>query len=136
MTLEIRLLSFSTGQPHPLAEKSIIFITTKSLLLGRCNVVVDIVGEFLALLITYPMARSESEDAFFLVRWKKGEVYRVSVRRLRHVPSPSSAIAHIVFSALGTRMGSLLIFQFPLARHPRDPQLDSKNARSSQDRGR
>jgi hypothetical protein len=88
MTLEIRLLSFSTGQPHPLAEKSIIFITTKSLLLGRCNVVVDIVGEFLALLITYPMARSESEDAFFLVRWKKGEVYRVSVRRLRHVPSP------------------------------------------------
>ena len=39
--LEIRLLRFSTGQPHPLAEQPIIFITTKSLLLGHCNVLIE-----------------------------------------------------------------------------------------------
>ncbi|KAF8492162.1 hypothetical protein F5888DRAFT_1731366 [Russula emetica] len=72
MTLEIRLLRFSTGQPHPLAEQPIIFITTKSLLLGHCNVLIEIVGDFLALLITFPWARNEQEDMFFLVRWKKG----------------------------------------------------------------
>jgi len=65
MTLEIRLLSFSTGQPHPLAERPIIFIK-ESPLLDHCNVLIDIVGEFLALLITLPSARSESEDMFFL----------------------------------------------------------------------
>ena len=88
MTLEIRLLSFSTGQLHPVAEQPIIFIT-KSLLLGHCNVLIDTVGEFLALLIKFPWAQSEGEDMFFLVRWKKGEVHRVSVSRLRHMPSPS-----------------------------------------------
>ncbi len=79
MTLEIRLLRFSTGQPHPLAEQPIILITTKSLLLGHCNVLIEIVGDFLALLIMFPWARDEHEDMFFLVRWKKGEVHCVSV---------------------------------------------------------
>ncbi|KAI0294024.1 hypothetical protein B0F90DRAFT_1821617 [Multifurca ochricompacta] len=75
LTLQIRLLRFSTGQPHPLAEQPIIYIATKSLLLGHCNVLIEIVGDFLALLITFPWARSESEDMFFLVRWKKGEAH-------------------------------------------------------------
>ena len=78
MTLEIRLLSFSTGQPHPLAEQPIIFITTKSLRLGHCNVLIEIVGDFLVLLITFPWARNKFEDMFFLVRWKKGEAHSVS----------------------------------------------------------
>jgi len=75
MTFEIHLLSFSTGQHHPSAQQPIIFITTKSLLLGHCNVLIEIVGDFLALLITFPWARSEDEDMFFLVRWKKGETH-------------------------------------------------------------
>ncbi|KAI0272990.1 hypothetical protein BGY98DRAFT_936521 [Russula aff. rugulosa BPL654] len=66
---------FSTGQPHPLAEQPIIFITTKSLLLDHCNVLIEIVGDFLALLITFPWARSEREDMFFLERLKKGEAH-------------------------------------------------------------
>jgi hypothetical protein len=87
MTLEIRLLSFSTGQSHPLAEQPNIYITTKSLLLGHCNVLIEIVGDFLALLITFPWARNENEDMFFLVRWKKGETHCVSVTRLQHISS-------------------------------------------------
>ena len=92
MTLEIRLLRFSTGRPHPLAEQPIIFITTKSLLLGHCNVLIEIVGDFLALLITFPWARSEQEDMFFLVRWKKGEAHCVS--DITAYPSP---VAHVIF---------------------------------------
>ncbi len=94
MTLEIRLLKFSTGQPHPLAEQPIIFITTKSMLLGHCNVLIEIVGDFLALLIIFPWARSEQEDMFFLVRWKKGEAHCVS-----DIAALSSPIAHIYCTA-------------------------------------
>jgi len=94
--LEIRLLSFSTGQPHPLAEQPVLFITKKSLLLGHCNVLIEIVGDFLALLITFPWARNENEDMFFLVRWKKGETHCVSVLGLRHI---SPAIAYTLHSA-------------------------------------
>ena len=97
MTLEIRLLCFSTGQPHPLAEQPVIFITTKSLLLGHCNVLIEIVGDFLALLITFPWARNENEDMFFLVRWKKGETHCVSVPWLRHV-SPHNRLYIAPFS--------------------------------------
>lgn len=76
-TLEIRLLSFSTGEPHPLAEQPIIFIASISLILGHCNVLIEIVGDFLALLITFPWARDTNEDMFFLVRWKQGEAHRL-----------------------------------------------------------
>ncbi|KAI9462680.1 hypothetical protein F5148DRAFT_982664 [Russula earlei] len=65
MTFEIQLLSFSTGQPHPLAQQPIIFITTKSVLLGHCNVLIEVVGDFLALLITFPWARNENEGHCF-----------------------------------------------------------------------
>ena len=84
MTLEMRLLSFSTGQPHPLAEQLIIPIAI-SPLLGHYKVLIEIVGDFLALVITFPWARNENEDMFFLVRWKKGETHCVSVPRLRHI---------------------------------------------------
>ncbi|KAH9980744.1 hypothetical protein BJV74DRAFT_85796 [Russula compacta] len=76
MTLECRFLSFSTGRPHPLAEEPIIFITKKSTRLGPCDVLIEIVGDFLALLITFPWSRGENDDEFFLVRWKKGEIHR------------------------------------------------------------
>jgi hypothetical protein len=131
MTLEIRLLRFSTGQPHPLAERPIIHITTKSLLLGHCNVLIEIVGDFLALLITFPWARNEQEDMFFLVRWKKGEAHCVS-----DIMADSSPMAYIilVWPASVLRVGSLRILQFSFARHPRHPELDPEYTRNSQDR--
>jgi hypothetical protein len=84
MTLEIRLLRFSTGQPHPLAEQPIVFITTKSLFLGCTNVQIEIVGDFLALLINFKEEQDENEDMFYLVRWKKGETYCVSVPQFQY----------------------------------------------------
>ena len=81
-TLEIRLLSFSTGQPHPLTEQPIIFIASISLILGHCNVLIEIAGEYLALLITFPLMWDASVDMFFLVHWKKGEAHCVSISQL------------------------------------------------------
>ena len=91
MTLEIRLLSFSTGQSHPLAERPAISIITKSLPLGLRNVVIEIVGDFLVLLITFPHALDEHEDMFFLVQWKKGEAHYVS-----DITAHSSPFTYIV----------------------------------------
>ena len=76
------MFSFSTGQPHPLAEQPVIFIASISLILGHCNVLIKIVGEYLALLITFPLVRDASVDMFFLVRWKKGEAHCVSISQL------------------------------------------------------
>jgi len=76
--LEIRILSFSTGQPHPLAEQPIVFIDEKALPLGTCSVEIKIVGDFLILLITFS-EWSRNRDLFFLVRWRKGLMNCVSI---------------------------------------------------------
>ena len=104
-TLEMRLLSFSTGQPHPLAEQPIIFIMSMSPLLGHCNVLIEVVGEFLALLITFPAARDEVK--FFLVRWKRGETHSMSLPELRLDPQSSEWGAHSSFAFL---LQDILVF--------------------------
>jgi len=102
MILEMRLLRFSTGQPHPLAEQPIIFITTKTVFLGDTTVNIEIVGDFLALLITFDEEEdeneSENEVMFFLVRWKKGETYHVSVSGLQHDPRAPGHRLYFMFS--------------------------------------
>ncbi len=76
--LQLRLLSFSTGLPHPLAEQPVIFIATTSLPLGDCNVPIEIVGDVLVFLVTFLGRWNENEDMVFLVRWKKGDAHCVS----------------------------------------------------------
>ncbi|KAI0047599.1 hypothetical protein FA95DRAFT_1595630 [Auriscalpium vulgare] len=70
--LELRFVQFSTSAPHPKASLPVIPIARKSVLLGHCSVLVEVVGDHLALLVTYPWARGEMEDMFFLVNWKRG----------------------------------------------------------------
>ncbi len=104
MILEIRLLRFSTGQPHPVAEQPIIFIATKNMFLGCTNVQIEIVGDFLALLINFKEEQDENEDMFYLVHWKKGETYCVSVPRFQPQSSLLSLKLYIQlqFSEWGT----------------------------------
>ena len=82
--MEVRLLSFSTGQPHPLAEQPVIFIDKKILPVedGPCKI--EIVGNFLILLVSF-LERSRNQDIFFLVHWKKGLTYCVSVPGLLQI---------------------------------------------------
>ena len=107
-TLEIRLLSFSTGEHHPLAEQPIILIESISLILGHCNVLIEIVGEYLALLITFQSARVANMDTFFLVLWKKGEAHRVSISR----PLPSFDIKAPFVQLLSSEQTTYTCFSF------------------------
>ena len=130
MILQLHLLSFSTGQPHPFAEQPIIFIAAKAPPLGICNAVVEIVGDFLVLLIVFLEEWNENEDMFFVVLWKKGEVHCVSISGLPYIPS---SFAYTSCSALFPRMENSLRFYFLFARHPHDPQPESKYGRSNED---
>ena len=88
--LQLHLLSFSTGRSHPLAEQPIIFIAAKSLPLGICNALIEIVGDVLVLLITFLEEWNENEDMFSVVLWKRGEAHCVSVSGLYHITSNSA----------------------------------------------
>jgi hypothetical protein len=74
-------LSFSTGQPHPLAQQPVIFVDKKVLPLESLSLQIEIVGDFLILMIAF-FRRSRNQDIFFLVRWKSGMTYCVRVPEL------------------------------------------------------
>jgi hypothetical protein len=99
--LEIRLLSFSTGQPHRLVEQPNIFVATKSLLLDCTCVGIEIVGDFIVFLITFQEGQEENNDMFFLVRWKRGEAYCVSISLLQHNPNPPPGPPLILIFSFG-----------------------------------
>jgi hypothetical protein len=84
--LQLQLLSFSTGRPHPLAEQPVIFIATKSLPLGNPTVLIEVVGDFVILMVAFLEEWNENENMFFLVRWKEGEAHCVSVSNF--IPHP------------------------------------------------
>jgi hypothetical protein len=86
--LELRLLSFSTGQLHPLAEQPVIFIGKTILPFnGYWHCEMEIVEDSLILLVSF-LEQSMSPDIFFLVRWKTGLTYCVSVLRLLQILLP------------------------------------------------
>ena len=91
--MELRLLSFSTGQPHPLAQQPVIFIDKKVLPLDFRSPQIEIVGDFLILLITFS-GRSRNQDMFLLVRWKSGLTYCVRVPGFFQI-RPPSLILHV-----------------------------------------
>ena len=82
--LELQLLSFSTGEPHALAEQPRIVIDKKILPLNAWRAEIEIVGDFLILLVTF-MVWSTNQDIFLLVRWKTGQTHCVSVPGFRFV---------------------------------------------------
>jgi len=86
--LELRLLSFSTAQPHPLAEQPVIFVDRRILPLDRLSTKIDVVGDFLILLVTFS-ERSRNQDIFSLVCWKTGLTHSVSVLGLPQIRPPS-----------------------------------------------
>lgn len=105
MKLEIRVLTVSTGHPHPLAEQPIIFIATKKIPLGIYALRIEIVGDFLILLVIFN-ERSVNENIFVLVRWKKGETYCVGVT------THPTAIAYILCQLRSGAWGTCAGFSF------------------------
>ena len=86
--MELQLLSFSTGQPHPLAEQPLIFIDKRILPLNTRDTKIEIVGDFIIFLVTFP-GWSRNQDIFLLVRWKTGLTHCVSVPELLQIRLPS-----------------------------------------------
>ncbi|KAI0312459.1 hypothetical protein OF83DRAFT_1146144 [Amylostereum chailletii] len=90
ISYRIHLLSFSTGRPHPSASQPVVFVTSQSRSLGHVNVAIEIVGDYLALMITYPWARGFGVDTFYLLNWRKGDAHRIRV-------TPSNTYGFFVF---------------------------------------
>ena len=91
--LELQLLSFSTGQPHPLAERPVVSIDKKVLPLNQYFCKMEIVGDFLILLVLF-FEFSSNQDIFFLVHWKTGLTYCVSIPGSLEI-RPTSLILHV-----------------------------------------
>ncbi|KII91517.1 hypothetical protein PLICRDRAFT_173354 [Plicaturopsis crispa FD-325 SS-3] len=72
--IEITLREFATGRPHPAAAQPTLHICTVPEILVRCSVSLEIVGDYLALLLIFPQARAIG--AFHLYNWKTGRSIR------------------------------------------------------------
>jgi hypothetical protein len=84
-------LSYSTGQPHPLAKQPVIFIDKKTLPLNRWTTEIEIVGDFIILLVSFSKW-SRNQDIIFFVRWKTGLTHCVSVPGRLQIRPPSLII--------------------------------------------
>ncbi|KAF9267047.1 hypothetical protein L218DRAFT_955523 [Marasmius fiardii PR-910] len=87
--VDLCLYQFSTGKPHPLAKQPVLDIVSKELDLGAPVVNCEIVGDYLALVISYwliPMGPCE----VIVWNWKTGKV-------LMNIDGEPESYAGIVF---------------------------------------
>ena len=73
---ELVLLNISTGQHHVMTTQPVIHVTETTPLQGHCSIMLEIVGDHLALLLTFE-GHSQDEignhnDTFYLYNWRSG----------------------------------------------------------------
>ncbi|EPQ57661.1 hypothetical protein GLOTRDRAFT_74568 [Gloeophyllum trabeum ATCC 11539] len=71
--ISFQILQFSTGKPHPLAAQPVIPVVEATTLFGHISVGIEIVGDLLVLLLTFPFAL-DAEDRLYVFDWKTGDV--------------------------------------------------------------
>ncbi|KAJ6535754.1 hypothetical protein B0H19DRAFT_1271476 [Mycena capillaripes] len=71
-SIDVLLLNFSTGAPHPLAAQPTLHIHDVELNRGRPGVSLEIVGQNLALSLMYWNDESRDMDGLYLYNWKSG----------------------------------------------------------------
>lgn len=74
---ELVLLSVSTGEHHVSAAQPVIRVTETIPHQGHCSVMLEIVGDRLALLLTYENHPTGLEDTFYLYNWRTGNLITV-----------------------------------------------------------
>lgn len=74
---ELVLLNLSTGKPHTSATQPLIFLTETTPAHGHCSVMLEIVGDNLALLLTYRQHLGLTADTFCVYDWRDGTVKAV-----------------------------------------------------------
>jgi hypothetical protein len=67
--------------PYPGVEMTIldIYRNLGGSVLDRPSVLIEIVGDCIAVLLTFPRSINHEHDKFYLVEWKKGAVYEVVI---------------------------------------------------------
>ncbi|KAG6840243.1 hypothetical protein C0991_007991 [Blastosporella zonata] len=73
--IEIRLLQFSTGKPHPLAREPVLFVRETNSW-TRPSILMEIVGNHLVLVLTHVrvMQFVQGRDRMYVFEWKTGTV--------------------------------------------------------------
>jgi hypothetical protein len=82
---ELILLNISSGAYHTSAVQPVIYVTDADPDLGHCSVMLEVVGDYLALLLTY---ETEQDGMFYLYDWRSGVLKTVRAhvisRRILH----------------------------------------------------
>ncbi|RDB20399.1 hypothetical protein Hypma_012541 [Hypsizygus marmoreus] len=87
--IEIQLLQFSSGQPHPLAHTPKIHVADSSW--GpRPAIGIEIVGDHLALITNYFLNAMQPDDDFYVYEWKTGTLKL-------HITAPNHTYSSLVF---------------------------------------
>ncbi|KAJ7735540.1 hypothetical protein DFH07DRAFT_1065029 [Mycena maculata] len=71
-SLDIMLLKFSTGEPHPRAAKPTLHVQDVEIHRGRPGISIEIVGENIAFSVLYWADEQRDRDTFHLFNWKSG----------------------------------------------------------------
>lgn len=79
MVTELVLMDISTGQHHASAAQPVIFLTETPPAQGHCSVMLEIVGDNLALLLTYRqhLGMRAGPDTFQVYNWRTGALEAV-----------------------------------------------------------
>jgi hypothetical protein len=78
---ELILLKISTGMPHPSVTQPVIHLTETTSTQGQCSVMLEIVGDNLALLLTYRqhLGLRADPDTFQVYNWRTGTLKAVGL---------------------------------------------------------
>ncbi|KAJ7779778.1 hypothetical protein B0H16DRAFT_1878445 [Mycena metata] len=71
-SIDIKLLQFSTGRPHPLAMQPTLHIHHASMSVGRPGISIEVVDQTLAISLLYWGNELRNLDALYLYNWKSG----------------------------------------------------------------
>jgi hypothetical protein len=76
---ELVLLHISTGAYHTAATQPVIHLTETTFAQGHCSVMLEIVGDNLALLLTYRqnLGLRAGRDTFHVYDWRSGTIKAV-----------------------------------------------------------
>ncbi|KAF4589958.1 hypothetical protein EYR38_009253 [Pleurotus pulmonarius] len=90
-SVDITFTQISTSKPHPLAKQPKIRCHQIAPDSGRLAISVEIVGRYLALILTFPNAGVDVVDRFFVYEWMEGKLV------IDHPAPASSVYTSLVF---------------------------------------
>nr|GAT52530.1 predicted protein [Mycena chlorophos] len=74
MRMSVKLICFSTGNPHPLAKNAEILLQEVPMTHGRPSASIEVVGKTLAISFLYWTERDRDSDQLYLVDWQNGDI--------------------------------------------------------------